>query len=54
MDYIYCLDPKKENENIELKNPYCYKIDNLILDRQNISFILYPFLENKISNIIID
>lgn len=54
MDYIYCINPSEENENIELENPYCYKIDNLSIDRQNISLILYPFLENKIDHITID
>ena len=51
MDYRYCLNPNKENESIKLKKAYCYKIDNLIIDRQNISFILYPILQNKITNI---
>ena len=54
MDYAYCLDPIKENENIIVETPYCYKIDNIIIDRQNVSLILYPFEQNKISNIIID
>lgn len=54
MDYKYCLEPTKENENIKLINPYCYKINNLIIDRQSSSLILYPFLQNKIDNIVID
>jgi hypothetical protein len=53
MDYAYCLDPIKENENIKIETPYCYKIDDLIIDRQKVSFILYPLEQNKISNIII-
>jgi len=51
MDYIYCLNPIEENLNIELINPYCYKIENLNIDKLPTSFILYPFLNNKIDNI---
>ncbi len=54
MDYGYCINPTDENLNIKLGNPYCYKIENLLIDKQKISFILYPFLQNKIDYITIN
>lgn len=51
MDYIYCKNPIEENENLEIKTPYCYKIDNLIINSKNISLLLNPYESNKIYEI---
>jgi hypothetical protein len=51
MDYTYCNNPTDENEYIEVKNPFCYKIQNLKINRKIISFILYPYLNNTIDSI---
>jgi len=56
MDYNYCLDPTPENEilNVKVEIPYCYKVENLNIDSNDISFILYPLEKNKIEEIIIN
>jgi hypothetical protein len=51
MDYVYCNNPTKINEKKYVKNPYCYKINNLKVNNNSISFLLYPFLSNKIDYI---
>jgi hypothetical protein len=51
MDYSYCENPNSNSENKEVETPYCYKIDNLKVGNNYISFLLYPFLNNKINNI---
>ncbi len=51
MDYSYCENPNSNYENKEVETPYCYKIDNLKVGNNYISFLLYPFLNNKINNI---
>ncbi|MBT3729382.1 hypothetical protein HOF65_04210 [bacterium] len=54
MDYSYCSYPSPENEKAALEVPYCYKIDNLKIDTNNISFLLHPFEKNKIDEIYIN
>ena len=54
MDYYYCINPSENNEKIELKIPYCYKIKNLLIDWNNVSFLLHPFERNKINEIIVN
>jgi len=51
MDYNYCLDPTTENYNMKIETPYCYKVENLNISSQNVSFLLYPLDKNKIDEI---
>lgn len=54
MDYNYCLNPIEENASLNIEVAYCYKIDNLNLSWKNLSFLLHPFENNKIDEIILD
>jgi len=54
MDYNYCMYPVPENEISNIEIPYCYKIENLNVDWNNISFLIYPFEKNKIDEIIVE
>lgn len=54
MDKNYCLYPSEEYENIEVKTPYCYKINNIYIDWKNIWFLLHPFEKNNIDEITIN
>jgi hypothetical protein len=54
MDYNYCLSPTTENSKLVVEIPYCYKIENLLIDSYNVSFLLFPFEKNKINEIVIE
>jgi len=54
MDYNYCKDPRLENAEQPVEVPYCYKIDNLLIDSKNVSFLLFPFEKNKIEEITVE
>lgn len=54
MGYNYCLYPNDKNEQLPIKIPYCYKINNLNVDSNNVSFLLHPFEKNRIDEIIIE
>jgi hypothetical protein len=54
MGSMYCIDPTDENEKLPLNEPYCYKIENMKVDLNNISFLLYPFHSNKLDEIYIN
>jgi len=53
MDYNYCMFPTLENTKLPLEVPYCYKIDNIYIDSNNVSFLLFPFEKNKIEEIMV-
>jgi hypothetical protein len=51
----YCNFLTLENDKDEFENPYCYKIENFVLNnRTRLDFILVPSNYNEISHIIID
>lgn len=54
MDYYYCKDPLEENETKKVEISYCYKIDNILIEWNYVSFLLHPFEKNKIDNISIN
>ncbi|MFK7779918.1 MAG: hypothetical protein QM490_02120 [Candidatus Gracilibacteria bacterium] len=54
MDYNYCLSPSLVNSKLPLEVPYCYKIDKLFIDSNNVSFLLFPFDKNKIDEIVVE
>jgi hypothetical protein len=54
MDYSYCMSPTLENSNLPVEVPYCYKIENLLIDSNNVSFLLFPLDKNKIDEIVIE
>ncbi len=54
-NWNYCQSPKEELKDKELKDPYCYLIQNLWVWRWvNIDFILSPYEYNRISNFVIN
>lgn len=54
MDYNYCIDPSPENEWLQTEIvPYCYKIENLDIDWNNTSMLLFPYEENTIEEIVV-
>lgn len=54
MDYSYCMSPTIENSKLPVEVPYCYKIENLLIDSNNVSFLLFPLERNKIDEIVIE
>lgn len=54
MDYNYCVSPTIENSNLPVEVPYCYKVSNMFVDSNNISFLLFPFEKNKIEEIVVE
>lgn len=54
MDYNYCLSPSLENSELPVEIPYCYKIENLLVNSNNVSFLLFPSEKNKIDEIVVE
>ena len=54
MDYNYCADPVEENEDIAVEFPYCYKITDLNVGGNNVSFLLHPFQKNTMDEIVVE
>jgi hypothetical protein len=48
------MSPTLENSNLPVEVPYCYKIENLLIDSNNVSFLLFPLDKNKIDEIVIE
>jgi hypothetical protein len=51
----YCNSLTTEDDKEEYENPYCYKIENLILNNKTkLDFLLIPSNYNEILHIVID
>lgn len=49
-DYNHCINPNILSEN-QSRDGYCYKINNLEINWNNLLFYLFPYDNNKLNNI---